>query len=117
MTTIKLDIDGDKKLFKAVVKRIKIVVFTLRFFPTIMTVHKTKNGYHIYLEIEKNLTDREICLVQCLCGSDLYRELCNYKRIKARHKNWNVLFSVKKGLNGKEKSKERYLYSCVLNFN
>lgn len=63
-------------------------------------VHRSPSGKGLHI-IASFLTKKPmdswyILLIQCLCGSDIRREICNAKRIAGKVKIWNVLFCTKR---------------------
>jgi len=97
MKTIKMDFDGSIDW-----KRVRIVakMFSLKFAGT-SKVAKTRKGWHIYLDVmqPEELSDEDICFLQCAMGSDYKREMFNWKRIRFgtmwQKQTWNVLFAQK----------------------
>jgi len=115
MKAIKLDLDGGKSLLRETLKRIEIAnkILDNNFETTI--VYKTKHGWHLYITAKKDLGEYRIVAMQAILGSDWARELYNYKRVGLnKSKNWNILFKVKRNLEGKILSKEKYY--CTINY-
>lgn len=120
MPVIKLDIDGKRIEWK----KIKIVVniFNLHIDFEQSKWAKTKKGFHLYLYIDNNMKEEDICFFQLAMGSDSRREMLNWFRLKYGKdflkENWNVLFSKKYavGLDGRVRltSDEKELPISVL---
>lgn len=58
-------------------------------------IFKTKKGYHIYINVDMELSNYEIIIIQLVLMSDWLRELRNYNRAKAGDRYWNLLFNTK----------------------
>ena len=114
MSVVKLDIDRKK----IDLQRINIVHQLITYWRDMKfrsaRVYKTKNGWHVHLEYEMKVSDRDVILMQSLMDSDFKRETLNYIRVGSRKygDDWNVLFAKKSeykiGKKMKVVSRERY---------
>lgn len=98
-----LKLDYDKISFREIYKKFKKdYIWIIRFFKLKILevrVFKTKNGYHIYIEINNKLSNQDIVFLQLAFGSDFMRECYYWKRIKypkLPKREWNILFFEKK---------------------
>lgn len=57
----------------------------------------TARGRHIYIELDREISNFDIVMIQLLLGSDPKRELFNLERLiqQKDHPMWNVLFKAK----------------------
>jgi hypothetical protein len=91
-----LKVDIDKKIpIKLILKRIKLINYSLMLRIKYVLITDTYKGYHIRVETKKELGDIDVLIIQLLIGDDYIRSMLNYKRIKRGEKNWNVLFTKK----------------------
>lgn len=99
--TLKLDYDikNFSKIFSDNFKDKSIYIvntFKLKIYN--VAVYETKQGHHIYIEVQNKLTNEDIVFLQLLFGSDYVRECWYWKQIKytsLKNKIWNVLFTEK----------------------
>lgn len=100
-TTLKIDIDipqlkKDNTLFEDYVNTRMIILDYLEY--TIQNIRwtETQKGYHFWITIDQNLTDKQTCDLQFLLGDDQPRCRFNYLRLEAEcFKQFNVLFNKK----------------------
>lgn len=112
--TVMLDCDGLKsaelKSRLALFKNLLEKMWPGRNFRVYRKPSPSKTGWHIWAVPigEVMLLKRDILLVQCLAGSDIKRERCNFDRICAGQEDWNILFATKRlPLKGLGKSEKR----------
>jgi len=101
-----LKIDVDVKENEALLERFIIsrlwILEKLGYTPIGHNVKETTNGYHLWFEVEEELTDNESCDLQFLLGDDQKRCRFNYMRNEAGvFKTFNALFNKKLKRNGK----------------
>jgi len=98
MSILKLDIDvkmSEELLKKFLLTRYCILDF-LGYFIEDAKVKETKKGYHIWIHLEGEQTDREIAELQFLLGDDQIRSRFNFLRLDAGvFHQFNALFSKK----------------------
>ena len=63
-------------------------------------VFKTKHGYHIYIEQSRVISKNEINILECLLGSDLFKQAFFYTEDE------DILFKMKNGFKEKFRVKE-----------
>jgi len=63
-------------------------------------VFKTKHGYHIYINQDKIISKNEINILECLLGSDLFKQAFFYTEDE------DILFKMKNGFKEKFRVKE-----------
>ena len=63
-------------------------------------VFKTKHGYHIYIYQDKVISKNEINILECLLGSDLFKQAFYYTEDE------DILFKIKNGVEEKFRAKE-----------
>jgi len=63
-------------------------------------VFKTKHGYHIYIYQDKVISKNEINILECLLGSDLFKQAFYYTEDE------DILFKIKNGVEEKFRVKE-----------
>ena len=90
---IRLDID---KVFLVrddtdrILKVLSMCDLRIREIKTLRTIH----GFHIYITVEKWLSNYDIIMIQSLCNSDWKRETLNFIRLKQGTFH-NILFKKK----------------------
>lgn len=92
MTLLKIDIDGKVK-WKRIRTALDILGLKVDFDAS--SICKTAHGFHLKLDVNRKLDDKDACFVQMAVGSDFKRECLNHRRITEGDANWNVLFSQK----------------------
>lgn len=81
-----------------------------RFYtPLFIEISRSKNNYHVIIELKEKIPDLEIVLLQLLLGSDFLRERLNFERCKngLSMKEWNILFKNKTNIPIKFKLKKK----------
>jgi hypothetical protein len=66
--------------------------------PRVIRIDRTRHGWHMVIEWDRNFTPWQIVALQCVLGSDRRREAYNLARVfsgKSRNRRWNLLFSEK----------------------
>lgn len=99
MSEVLLDIDGERKNLREVVQRVKEVAFILEV-KTIVYVKSTTNGFHVVIDIDKDLDEAVILALQSILLSDWRRETFNIKRFIENGKATNILFDRKVAVKG-----------------
>lgn len=97
MKTIKLDIDN-KNLSIQQINRICNTKSMLGLDITDIRMTKTKNGFHIEMDLLNPINDFELVCIQALMNSDYKREIYNLLRVHSKRfkkQKWNVLFIKK----------------------
>lgn len=92
---LKLDFDNkfDRKELK---RRLKHLEYWWLIKVKNVEIRKSTNGgKHVIIKINKALHPLEAVFAQIYLGSDIYRELMNWQKVKSGIKDWNILF-VKK---------------------
>lgn len=98
-TCLKLDIDN--ALNKHEMKRIATVLEMYSEHTgnkiSDIEVFSTRNGFHVYIYLQKLISNASIVALQAILGSDYRRETFNLLRITKNPNNqyWNVLFNKK----------------------
>lgn len=98
---MKIDLDCSEEQRVAVIQELgyRLVKLDdmLKFKWVKSDISKTVNGMHakVFFKTEIPLDDKDIVFLQAFLGSDLYRELYNWRRVKNGMKEWNVLFRRK----------------------
>jgi hypothetical protein len=103
MALIKCDIDGYGgilgwlRLAYDLNKRKFYIRDILKLKIELLSVCKTKRGWHLVYSISRELTDTELVILQMALLSDVKRELFNLKRIWNGQdmQTWNILFVQK----------------------
>lgn len=74
-------------------------------------VFETKKGFHVYIDVEKEMEPLEIMVLQQILGSDRNREMFNYIRYLQGFKRWQVLYKKKfaKWLDGEIEISEEHV--------
>ncbi len=111
MPTLKIDWDGEED--QDFENKLKSILRIYHLTEAKVEKYKTKHGYHLYIEFNKKIPEIEMVLLQCLLGSDNFRELYNLERVKNKNRGWNVLFKVKKK-EGKVVSKEKFIEEKII---
>jgi hypothetical protein len=103
-TILKLDFDKvNQKELISIIKSRKGALWLLKYQTLRTKVFKTRNGFHIYITINKNIPNKDTVFLQACLGSDIYRECHYWKRIKypiLPNKQWNILFQKKEYQDG-----------------
>ena len=90
-----MDLDGYDHKYVDIKNRINRVADKLGWGRARITgFYWTAHGYHVTVDIEKELSDELRIIGQLWMGSDWMRELINWER-QHRTKDWNVLFETK----------------------
>lgn len=93
---IDVDIDMDNELLLKFVRTRIAILEELGYKVKKINWGKTRRGYHFWIRIDKELTDKEICDLQFLLGDDQMRCRFNYLRLEAGcFEEFNILFSEK----------------------
>jgi len=120
MTELLLDLDTKmqpQKLEEKIITRLRFIKYLFSISPQIMSLYKTKHGYHIRIQIRESLPKKDICFFQLALGSDPNRELFNWRRLSdpTYPFQWNLLFK-EKYRNGKLVSKEKLVKTITFPF-
>lgn len=98
MTTIKLDIDR-AVLGRQVFRRWGFVQHLMSLHCRAMYVARTKNGWHVAIQVSETLSPAQVVAVQAICGSDWRREAFCLNKTRKLHRcprfwrdRWNVLY-------------------------
>ncbi|MEM2368417.1 MAG: hypothetical protein QXQ50_09330 [Candidatus Bathyarchaeia archaeon] len=100
-TTLKIDIDipqlkNDEILLWLFLKTRIAILEELNITLEKIRWHETEKGYHFWITIDQNLTDKQKCDLQFLLGDDQARCRFNYLRLEAGcFQQFNVLFNKK----------------------
>lgn len=97
---IKVDIDHEFNKY-AFFRALSMISEIMGFEVMSIRLFRTSRGYHIEVHIDMILDRTMIILIQALLGSDRWRELYNFRRVRLGRKNWNVLFEIKNGVKRK----------------
>lgn len=98
MSIAKVDVDVkmSKELLTKFVNTRLAIAQRLGYAVKGCRVVETKKGYHLWMEIFKKLTDKELCELQFLLGDDQVRCRFNFLRLDLGAFGWfNALFSKK----------------------
>jgi hypothetical protein len=95
-----IDIDSEWKLQFALVKFNHLNTIFPKACITRISKSKTKNHYHVIINVGITLTPLEQMLMQACMGSDVDRELINYRRYIKGEKNPIAFYEKKKEENG-----------------
>lgn len=100
MTRIKVDIDG--RLPEEIGERIVWVLRTMKLPVRSVSYRRTRHGWHVEIEIARQMHPWRVIAIQAVLGSDYRRETFNLRRTSqwsrlpaVARKHWNVLFSRK----------------------
>lgn len=96
----KLDIDGE--LPAELVQSICWTLHRLDNAPQLVRIDRTARGWHVTIELERDVTALELVAMQAILGSDPRRETFNLVRVRnladvppCWEERWNVLYSAK----------------------
>ncbi len=112
-TTLKIDIDipqlkKDKKLLQTFIDTRLYILQKLQIPVEKINYQETQKGYHFWITINAEPTDKDICDLQFLLGDDQTRCRFNYLRLEAEcFRQFNVLFHKK--LKNKQTKKQSLL--------
>ena len=97
---LKIDVDNHnfEKYLKYFNKMYRLISCNVRFKSA--KVFKTKHGYHIYIHQDKVVSKNEVNVLECLLGSDLFKQAYYYIEDE------DILFKVKNGIPEKFAIKE-----------
>lgn len=97
---LRIDLDGQDS-FNSFLERTFLVRRSLGLVTTDVAVYRTKNGYHVFIQVENALTRYEVLLIQSLLGDDYKHTLAGYNQLRyaCPPTTWNVLFREKFYLN------------------
>jgi len=105
---LKIDIDNHDfdKYIKYFNKMYRLISCKVRFKSA--KVFKTKHGYHIYIHQSTTLSKNEVNVLECLLGSDLFKQAFYYIEDE------DILFKVKNGVAEKRAVKETKLINHLI---
>jgi len=105
---LKIDIDNHNfdKYLKYFNKMYRLISCNVRFKSA--KVFKTKHGYHIYINQDKVVSKNEVNVLECLLGSDLFKQAFYYIEDE------DILFRVKNGVEEKPAVKETKLINQLI---
>jgi len=89
---IKIDIDNHKfnEYIKHFKKMYNLISCKIQFDNA--QVFRTKHGYHIYIKQNRVISKKEINVIECLLGSDLFKQAYYYLEGN------DILFKIKNGV-------------------
>lgn len=102
MTEIKIDLDSamTARKWTKYASRTSRLLANLGLNASLVSVKTTRKGYHVYISVSQNLSPCELVLCQAILGSDPFREVNNYRRVRAGVPNFNRLFIEKRTWRG-----------------
>jgi hypothetical protein len=94
MKVLKLDMDfkPSKQWLKEWVETRYFLLEKLGYRAVEHDIFETTRGIHIYIKLDREVSDREANKLQFLLGDDYTRVKINQWRIERGIKNWNKLF-------------------------
>jgi len=103
MSVLMLDLDGKfgKRKKNLLAKKLVLLSKYFNFEVKNLMVKPTKRGWHVRIEVDRELDDRDVVFFQLFLGSDWRREFWNWLRVKHNWKPYNVLFKEKYRFKGK----------------
>lgn len=94
MTLLKVDMDR-KSLWALyeVAQRAGFIAAVCDGFSCGFGVAETKKGYHIYINVDERLSDKDVLCLQAILCDDWKRAVFNFRCVRNGVKKWNVLFN------------------------